>query len=187
MTLPVNRKVVSGDHGRLGRTFILCNSIDGIDVQQTPELEFANTTYNYTEVADEQETTSTDGGGYDTTENGCKHIEGHMECIWDASVQYFAQVDTDFTSAEDDIPYLNPRGHYTFTGYVNASSGTTADGPYLYIYDMRVNNIAITIPAKGKVMLSFDFKSSGVYVLPGAGTPEGINDGSIHDTEEKEA
>lgn len=181
MTLPTNRKIVSSDHGRLGRTFIICKSIDSADnSDETDYMEFIQTTYNYTEVANEEEVTGTGDGGFDAYEYGAKHIEGHMECIWDADIQYFGYVDTTDTF-EANVPYLNPRGHYEFKGFVNSSDVTGGDGPYLYMGNMRVSNISVTIPSKGKIVLAFDFKSSGSYTMPGAGN--GSNDMTVSDAE----
>ena len=164
MTLPANRKIVSGDHGRMGHTTIKPLSIDSVESAIDAAVEFVQTTYNYTEVANEEEVTGTGDGGYDAYEYGCKHIEGHMECVWDADVQYFAGADTAAEAYDDDFPYLDPHGHYEFRGYVNSLA--ELDGPYLYIANMRINNLAVTIPAKGKIVFSFDFKSSGAYTLP---------------------
>lgn len=138
----MGRKVVSGHGGRTGRTFINGN-------------EFCNTSYNYAEMADEEETTNSCSEGFSSYEYGNRHIEGSLEADWDIGANPFI-----------DPPELVAGNEYAFIGYIHSDFGATPSGPKLEIDRMKINNVRVTIPAKGKVTVSFDFKSSGRYVLP---------------------
>ena len=139
----MGRKVVSGHGGKMPRTFIDLN-------------EYCNTSYEYTEISEEEETTNSCGAGFNEFEYGNKHIEGSMEADWDVGA-----------NPMNDPPQLRSGQAYAFKGYVHAASGVGLEGgPFLEIDEMKINNVKVTMPSKGKVTVSFDFKSSGLYTLP---------------------
>ncbi len=139
----MGRKVVSGHAGKAGRTFINGN-------------EFCQTQYQYTEMAEEEEVTNSCSAGKNQYEYGNSHIEGSMTLDWDIGANPY-----------NDPPELRAGGTYQLKAYIHASPGPGAeDGPYLQIDEMKINNVQVTVPAKGKVSVSFDFKSSGGYKLP---------------------
>ena len=139
----MGRKVVSGHGGYMPRTFINGN-------------EFCNTSYNYTEMAEEEETTNSCSAGKNEYEYGNSHIEGSIEADWDIAANPFI-----------DPPELRAGQEYAFLGYIHSAPGAGAQsGPKLEIDKMKINNVRVTAPAKGKVTVSFDFKSSGPYTLP---------------------
>ncbi len=139
----MGRKVVSGHGGKMPRTFIDGN-------------EYCNTSYEFTEIAEEEETTNSCGAGYNEFEYGNKHIEGSIEANWDIGANPF-----------NDPPTLRAGDAYTFKGYVHAASGAGLEsGPFLNMEEMKINNVKITMPSKGMVTVSFDFKSNGLYTLP---------------------
>jgi len=139
----MGRKVVSGHGGKMARTFIGGN-------------EFCNTEYNFTEMAEEEDTTNSCSEGFNEYEYGNRHIEGSITADWDIGANPFV-----------DPPALVAGGEYRFLGYIHSAPGIGAEeGPRLEIDMMKINNVTITLPAKGKVTVSFDFKSSGRYSLP---------------------
>ena len=139
----MGRKVVSGHGQKMGRCFI-----DAIEV--------ANTSWNVSEIAEEEETTNSTSQGYNEYEYGNKHLEGSIEMDWDISLNPFV-----------GPPVLASGGEYAFNGYIHAAAGDgNEDGPQFQIDKMRINNLRVTIPAKGKVTFSFDFKSKGPYNIP---------------------
>jgi hypothetical protein len=139
----MGRKFVSGHAGRMPRTFIGGN-------------EFCQTKYEYTEVAEEEDTTCSTGAGYNEFEYGNRHIEGSMEADWDAGANPY-----------NDPPTLRAGEEYSFRGYIHAPSGAGNEaGPLLEIDKMKINNVKVSCPSKGKITVSFDFKSSGPYSLP---------------------
>jgi len=139
----MGRKIVSGHGGKMARTFM-----NG--------QEFGNTSYQYTEMAEEEDTTDSRSAGFNKYEYGNKHIEGSMEMDWDIGQNPFL-----------DPPQLISGEAYRFLGYVHATAGAgLEDGPKLEVDELKINNVRVTCPAKGKVTVSFDFKSSGPYSLP---------------------
>jgi hypothetical protein len=139
----MGRKIVSGNGGKMARTFI-----DG--------SEYCNTSYEYTEVAEEEETTCSGSGGKNEFEYGNTHIEGSISADWDIGANPYL-----------DPPTLRAGLAYRFLGYVHSAPGVGLEsGPRLEIDEMKINNVKISLPAKGKVTVSFDFKSSGEYTLP---------------------
>jgi hypothetical protein len=140
----MGRKFVSGHEGRMPRTFISGN-------------EFCNTKYEYTEVAEEEDTTCSGSAGFNEFEYGNRHIEGSMEMDWDAGDNTYTH-DPSFPVAGNE---------YAFVGYLHAPSGVGNEaGPKLEMDKMKVNNVKISAPSKGKITINFDFKSSGRYSLP---------------------
>jgi hypothetical protein len=138
----MGRKVVSGHGGKMGRTFINGN-------------EFCNTSYNYVEMAEEEDTTNSCSAGFNEYEYGNRHIEGSMEADWDIGANPFI-----------DPPELRAGQEYAFIGYIHSQPGATPSGPRLEMDKMKINNVRVSVPAKGKVTVSFNFKSSGNYTLP---------------------
>ncbi len=139
----MGRIVVSGNAGKMGRSFIDGN-------------EYANTEYEYTEIAEEEEVTNSSSAGKNEYEYGNTHIEGSFSADWDAQ-----------QNPHVGPPSLTAGGRYTYKGYISSPPGLGNEaGPHLEMDLMVINNLRVTIPAKGKVNYSFDFKSSGDYTLP---------------------
>jgi hypothetical protein len=138
----MGRKVVSGHSGYTGRTFIHGS-------------EFCQTKYDYEEVAEEEDTTNSCSAGKNEYEYGNTHIEGSMEADWDIGANPFI-----------DPPELRAGQEYAFIGYIHSQPGATPSGPRLEMDKMKINNVRVSVPAKGKVTVSFNFKSSGNYTLP---------------------
>jgi hypothetical protein len=139
----MGRKAVSGSGGRMPRTFINGS-------------EFCNTSYEYTEVAEEEDTTCSGSGGYNEFEYGNKHLEGSIQADWDMASNPYV-----------DPMFLRSGEEYRFLGYVHSNAGVGAEtGPRLEMDKMKINNVKISLPSKGKITVSFDFKSSGAYTLP---------------------
>lgn len=140
----MGRKVVSGHEGHLPKAFINGN-------------EFCHTSYEYTEVAEEEDTTNSCGEGFNEYEYGNKHIEGNMEADWDIGANPFI-----------DPPELRAGREYAFVGYIHSqpASAGSPTGPRLEMDKMKINNVRVGVPTKGKVTVRFDFKSSGRYTLP---------------------
>lgn len=139
----MGRKIVSGHAGCLPRTFISGS-------------EFGNTKYEYEEVCEEEDTTCSADAGYNHFEYGNRHIEGSMEADWDIGANPYG-----------DPSFLRAGEEYTFKGYIHSPPGVGAEsGPKLEMDMMKINNVKVSLPTKGKVTVSFNFKSSGPYSLP---------------------
>ncbi len=136
-------KTISGAAGKMGRTYI-------------DDVEFGNTEYEYTEIAEEEEVTNSTSQGFNEYDYGNKHIEGSMSLDWDVQ-----------QNPHDGPPAITAGEEYAFLGYIHsAATLDTPDGPFLSIDKMKINNVRTTVPAKGKVTWTFDFKSNGPYELP---------------------
>ncbi len=139
----MGRKVVSGHEGRMPRSFL-------------GGSEFGNTKYEVTEVCEEEDTTCSRSAGYNEFEYGNRHLEGSMELDWDIGQNPYV-----------DAPTLRAGEEYSFVGYVHAPAGVGNEaGPKFEMDLFKMNNVKTSLPSKGKISISFDFKSSGRYVLP---------------------
>ena len=138
----MGRKIVSGHAGYLPRAYLNGN-------------EFCNTSYEVTEIAEEEDTTNSCGAGFNEYEYGNKHLEGNMELDWDIGANPYI-----------DPPELRAGQEYAFKGYVHSQPGATPSGPVFEVDKLKINNVRAGMPAKGKVTVRFDFKSSGLYSLP---------------------
>ncbi len=143
----MGRKVLGGAQGRHGRLFI-----EG--------QEFCVTSWNVAETADEEDTTNSCSAGFAEQEYGVAQLEGSLEADWDITASPFRTPPTLKAGSSHALSYL----------FINAETGgldvlLVGGSPY-YRMTMRVNNVAITNPARGKVTYSFDFKSQGSYKLP---------------------
>lgn len=143
------RKVVSGNAGKMPRSFI-------------DTVEFANTEWSYNEIAEEEEVTNSTSAGKNEYDYGNTHIEGSISADWDVQ-----------DNPHDTPPALTAGSRHAFMGYIhssaretNANSVSGEDGPFLRIDIMAVNNVNVTCPSKGKVNYTFDYKSVGSYYLP---------------------
>lgn len=135
-------KVVEGHGAKTGRVFI-----NG--------AEFCVEEYDWKEVADEEETTNSCSAGKAEFEYGNTHVEGSVRATWDISANPF-----------NDPPELRAGQGYRMLLYVHSQPGVSPSGPVLEVDNMKINNPGVTKPQKGKIGISFDFKSSGPYSLP---------------------
>lgn len=140
----MGRKVVSGHAGYTGRTFINGN-------------EFCQTSYNVQEIAEEYETTNSCSAGKNEYEYGNTHLEGSMEADWDIGANPYV-----------DPPELRAGQAYGLRAHIHSQPGPgiAPSGPLFEIDNMKINNVRTSVPAQGKITVSFDFKSSGGYSLP---------------------
>ncbi len=143
----MGRKVLGGAQGRHGRLFI-------------GEQEFCVTSWNVTETADEEDTTNSCSAGNAEQEYGITQLEGSIEADWDIAASPYRTPPNIAAGSKHSNSYL----------FIHAETGDlqtlNSGGSPFYKLTMQINNIAITNPARGKVTYSFDFKSSGSYVLP---------------------
>ncbi len=143
----MGRKVLGGAQGRHGRLFI-------------GEQEFCVTSWNVTETADEEDTTNSCSAGQAEQEFGITQLEGSIEADWDIAASPYRTPPAIAAGSRHANSYL----------FIHAETGDLqaliAGGSPFYKLTLDINNIAVTNPARGKVTYSFDFKSSGSYLLP---------------------
>lgn len=139
----MGRKVVSGHSGFTGRVFI-----NGSELCVEEQ--------NWTEMAEEENVTNSCSAGFEQYEYGNRHVEGSVKGTWDVAANPF-----------DDPPQLRAGGEYSVRLYIHSAPGVgNQNGPNLFMGSCKFNDIKITVPAKGKVMYDFNFKSNGQYSLP---------------------
>ena len=143
----MGRKVLGGATGKHGRVFIA-------------EQEFCVTSWNVSEVADEEDTTNSCSGGNAEQEYGVTQLEGSIEADWDITASPMRTPPTLKAGSKHSDCYL----------FIHAGTGDLtsilAAGTPSYQLGMQINNVSVTNPARGKVTYSFDFKSFGTYSLP---------------------
>ncbi|MBK9285005.1 MAG: hypothetical protein IPM51_11920 [Sphingobacteriaceae bacterium] len=136
----MGRKVVAGANGKTGKVRI-------------GSTELCVTEWNATEMADEEDTTNSCSDGYNEQEYGNKRVEGSISADWDATVNPVASAPTIRAGAELTDARLFVETDGTFTG-------VRCHFPLI-----NVNDIRITVPSKGKVSFSFNFKNKGAYAF----------------------
>lgn len=143
----MGRKVLGGANGRHGRLFIAGQ-------------EFCVTSWNVSETADEEDTTNSCSAGFAEQEYGVAQLEGSLEADWDITASPMRTPPNVKAGSNHPDTYL----------FINAETGALNElligGSPFYSMTMRINNVAVTNPARGKVTYSFDFKSQGSYKLP---------------------
>lgn len=139
----MGKKAVSGNSGKSGRI-------------KFGATELCVTEWNATEMAEEEETTSSCSEGKNEYEYGNAHIEGSMTADWDIENDPINSAPNIRAGAElaDARLYVHTDANFN-------------DTPYCHLVKCKVNNVRITAPAKGKVTYTFDFKSSGNYTFLG--------------------
>jgi len=142
-------KAIGGANGKHGRVFI-------------GALEICVEEYNLTEIATEENTTNSCSAGKEEFAYGTKHVEGSMTLTLDLSQH----------------PLDNPPAILTgtFIGstanpvrfYEHVATGVPAAnaGPRWEFESLGIGQTEVTVPAQGKVMYKFNFKSSGTYRNP---------------------
>lgn len=139
----MGRKLVGGHGGKLPRVFFNGS-------------EWCIEEWNCEEIADEDETTNSCSAGFGEYEYGNKHLEGSFRSTWDIGQNPF-----------QDPPELRAGGEYRFLGYLHSSPGAgLADGPKYELDTMKLNNVRVNAPVKGKLEVTANFKSSGPYSYP---------------------
>jgi len=146
----MGRKVLSGAQGRHGRLFIGRN-------------EYCVTSYNITEAADEEDTTNSCSAGNAEQEYGVSQLEGSIELDWDIAASPYRDPAAISAGSKHALSYLFIHAPGTATDDLDS---LIAGGSPYYLLTLQINNIAVTNPARGKVTVSFDFKSFGSYTLP---------------------
>lgn len=145
MPTSMGRATISGAQGKHGRAFF-----NG--------TELCITEWSLQEIAEEDDTTNSCSAGYDEYEYGNVHLEGSITADWDADYNSIASV-----------PNLRAGTKITDVKlYINATSGSgNEDGPYSHMPSCGINNVSITVPAKGKVSYTCNVKSDGEYTFAG--------------------
>ena len=146
----MGRKAVSGAGGKMGRLILDGN-------------EFCAEDFDVQEVGDEQDTTNTCGGGQGEQEIGVTHLEGSINYTWDVANNPFA--------TPPNLSVGSKHGNSRL--YLHASAGVgLEDGPY-YGLTLHVLNHQNSVPVKGKVSGTIQFKSYGAYTLPSGNDSSG--------------
>jgi len=139
----MGRKVIGGHGGKVPRA-----TLNG--------SEYCFEEMSFEEISEEEDTTNSCGAGKNEYEYGNSHIEGSVRATWDIAANPF-----------QDPPELRSGQSYRMLGYLHSSPGAgNLDGPRYEIDDMRINNVRTNAPVKGKLEVSFNFKSSGAYSYP---------------------
>ena len=146
----MGRKILGGAQGNHGRLFI-------------GEQEYCVTSWNVTETADEEDTTNSCSAGNVEQEYGVTQLEGSIELDWDITASPYRTPAGISAGSKHHLSYLFIHAP---GGGANALDTLIGGGTPYYLLTMQINNIAVTNPVRGKVAVSFDFKSSGSYSLP---------------------
>lgn len=138
----MGRKAISGAAGKHGRLFLDGN-------------EFCAEDWDIREIGEEEDTTSTCSAGQAEQEFGVTQLEGTINYTWDVTNNPF-----------DNPPNLKVGEKLTALLYVHALPGVgLQDGPF-YSFTLHVTQHSLSVPVKGKVAGTVEFKSHGSYTLP---------------------
>lgn len=139
----MGRKAISGASGKHGRLFI-------------GEQEFCAEDWEIQEVGEEEDTTSTCSAGNAEQEIGVTQLQGTINYSWDVTRN----------------PYVGPPNLYVGSKhaetklYIHATPGEgLEDGPF-WALTLQVMQHSFSIPVKGKVAGTIEFKSHGTYTRP---------------------
>lgn len=139
----MGRKAISGASGKHGRLFI-------------GEQEFCAEDWEIQEIGEEEDVTSTCDAGNASVEIGVTQLQGTINYTWDVTRNPYV-----------GPPALNVGSKHAETKlYVHATSGEgLQDGPF-WDFTLIVIQHSFSIPVKGKVAGTLEFKSTGSYTNP---------------------
>ena len=138
----MGRKLVSGAKGFSGRVFIL-------------GTEICVESWEVTSTADEEDVTNSCSMGIAEFEYGVVQHEGSLEGTWDVAQNPY-----------DSPPNLQAGTQGSATLYVHSNAGSEGpDGPN-FSGSLAVVSTTISVPARGKVAYSVNFKLTGTVSYP---------------------
>ena len=137
---------ISQNKGRTGRVFY-----DG--------TELCVTNWEGTHSAEEEDTTNSCSAGFSEFGYGTEMVEGSVSADWLTSMNIY-----------DDPPNIRAGEFAALLLYIHSypNSNGGPSGPF-FSFEAGINNVRISVPAKGKVSYSFDFKSNGIVTFPVGG------------------
>lgn len=133
---------ISQHKGRTGRVFV-------------DSFELCVTGWEATHSAEEEDTTNSCSAGFSEFAYGTEMVEGSVSADWLVNVNIF-----------DDPPNIRAGTFAILKLYIHSYSGSENESGPFYQFSAGLNNVRLTVPAKGKVSYSFDFKSDGVVTFP---------------------
>lgn len=136
---------ISQHKGRTGRVFF-----DG--------TELCVTNWEATHSAEEEDTTNSCSAGFSEFAYGTEMVEGSVSADWLVTVNIF-----------DDPPNIRAGTFAILKLYIHSYPGVGNESGPFYTFSAGINNVKLSVPAKGKVSYSFDFKSDGIVTFPVGG------------------